>query len=100
MNHEHDYDHFVESVGEQLLLMLWTSVATLSAVGVILWIALQCSESEQKGTTMTTVWKAEVTKEMISHLTEEQKHELMRELSKAVDAIGSEYEVGREFKHE
>ena len=49
---------------------------------------------------MTTVWKAEVTKEMISHLTEEQKHELMRELSKAVDAIGSEYEVGREFKHD
>ena len=40
MNHEHDYDHFVESVGEQLLLMLWTAVATLSAVGVILWIAL------------------------------------------------------------
>jgi hypothetical protein len=40
MNHEHDYDHFVESVGEQLLLMLWTSVATLSGVGIILWIAL------------------------------------------------------------
>jgi hypothetical protein len=40
MNHEHDYDHFVESVGEQLLLMLWTAMATLSAVGVILWIAL------------------------------------------------------------
>ena len=63
----------------------------------------------QKGTTMTpvpkeldkrTVWKAEVTQDMINHLSEEQRHELMRELSKAVDAIGSEYEVGREFKHE
>ena len=40
MNHKHDTDHFVESVGEQLLLMLWTSIATIIAVGVILWIAL------------------------------------------------------------
>lgn len=40
MNNEHDNDHFVESVGEQLLLMLWTSIATITAVGVILWIAL------------------------------------------------------------
>jgi hypothetical protein len=35
-----DYDYVTESVGEQLLLMLWTSVATLIGVGVILWIAL------------------------------------------------------------
>jgi hypothetical protein len=48
---------------------------------------------------MTTVWKAEVTQDMIKHLSEEKKHELMRELSKAVDAIGSDYEVGREFNH-
>jgi uncharacterized tellurite resistance protein B-like protein len=47
-----------------------------------------------------TVWKAEVTQDMINHLSEEQRRELMRELSKAVDAIGSEYEVGREFNHE
>lgn len=47
-----------------------------------------------------TVWKAEVTQDMINHLSEEQQHELMRELSKAVDAIGSEYEVGREYSHE
>jgi len=40
MEQRHDYDHFVESVGEQLLLMLWTSVATLAGVGIILWIAL------------------------------------------------------------
>ena len=40
MEQKHDYDHFVESVGEQLFLMLWTGMATLSAVGVILWVAL------------------------------------------------------------
>ena len=100
MEQSHDYDHFVESVGEQLMLMLWTSIATLTGVGIILWIALQWSESDQRGKTMTVVWKAEVTREMMSHLSEEQQHELMRELSKAVDAIGSEYEVGREFTHE
>ena len=48
---------------------------------------------------MTTVWKAEVTQDMIKHLSEEKRHELMRELSKAVDAIGADYEVGREFNH-
>jgi len=53
-----------------------------------------------KGEDRRTVWKAEVTEDMIRHLSEEQRNELMRELSKAVDAIGSEYEVGREFKHE
>lgn len=40
MNNQHDTDHFVESVGEQLLLMLWTSIATVTAVGLILAVAL------------------------------------------------------------
>ena len=40
MENQHDYDHFVESVGEQLMLMLWTSLATLLGVGLILSIAL------------------------------------------------------------
>jgi hypothetical protein len=40
MEQSHDYDHFVESVGEQLMLMLWTAIATLTGVGIILWIAL------------------------------------------------------------
>jgi hypothetical protein len=35
-----DYDYVKESVAEQLLLILWTSFATLSAVGIIMWIAL------------------------------------------------------------
>jgi hypothetical protein len=35
-----DYDYVTESVAEQLLLILWTSVTTLIAVGIILSIAL------------------------------------------------------------
>ena len=35
-----DYDYVTESMSEQLLLMLWTSVATLTAVGIILAVAL------------------------------------------------------------
>ena len=53
MEQKHDYDHFVESVGEQLLLMLWTGLATLSAVGVILWVALQCLKIRREGNTMS-----------------------------------------------
>jgi hypothetical protein len=37
---KHDRDYFVESVSEQLILMLWTSFATLTGVGIILLIAL------------------------------------------------------------
>lgn len=40
MNNNDDYDYMVESVGEQLTLMLWTSLATIAIVGAILWIAL------------------------------------------------------------
>ena len=53
MEQSHDYDHFVESVGEQLMLMLWTGLATLAGVGVILWIALQCTIIVQRGNTMS-----------------------------------------------
>jgi hypothetical protein len=35
-----DDNHFTESVGEQLFLMLMTSIATMTAVGIILAIAL------------------------------------------------------------
>ena len=38
MNDEDNY--FVESVGEQLLLILWTSLSTLVIVGIMLAIAL------------------------------------------------------------
>jgi hypothetical protein len=36
-----DYDHFVESVSEQLMLMLWTSLATVGAVGLIMFLAIR-----------------------------------------------------------
>jgi len=40
MDNHHDYDHFVESVSEQLMLMLWVSLSTLTVVGIMLAIAL------------------------------------------------------------
>jgi len=40
MENHHDYDHFVESVSEQLMLMLWVSLSTLIGVGMILAMAL------------------------------------------------------------
>jgi hypothetical protein len=38
MNDEDNY--FIESIGEQLLLILWTSLSTLVAVGIVLAVAL------------------------------------------------------------
>jgi hypothetical protein len=40
MDDNDDWDHFVGSVSEQLLLILWTALATVGAVGFILLIAL------------------------------------------------------------
>jgi hypothetical protein len=48
---------------------------------------------------MSTVWKAELTDEMLAHLTTQQQSDLRKKLSEAVDTIAAEYEVGREFKH-
>jgi hypothetical protein len=49
---------------------------------------------------MTLLWKAEVTSEMVAHLSEEDKVQLFRDLSTAVDSIGAKAEVGKEFKHD
>lgn len=49
---------------------------------------------------MTLLWKAEVTSEMVAHLSDEEKRQLFNDLSDAVEQIASELEVGREFKHE
>lgn len=49
---------------------------------------------------MATLWKAEITDDMVNHLTQEQRTGLFKELSNAVEQIASELEVGREFKHE
>jgi hypothetical protein len=46
------------------------------------------------------IWKAEITDDMVAHLSEEKKRELFNDLSDAVNDIGSEAEVGREFKHD
>ena len=40
MNND-DYEHFTESVGEQLFLMLMTAVVTMAVVGIMLAFALQ-----------------------------------------------------------
>jgi hypothetical protein len=39
MNEDND-NYFTESVGEQLSLILWTSLSTLVAVGMVLAVAL------------------------------------------------------------
>jgi hypothetical protein len=49
---------------------------------------------------MNIVWKAELSREMMTHLSEEQQHMLTRRLTEAVDTIAAEFKVGREFKHE
>ena len=95
-----DYDYVKESVAEQLLLILWTSFATLLAVGIILWIALQCLIIRQKGNNMATLWKAELTDELIAHLSDDDKVQIRRDLDNAVMAICESYEVGKEYSHE
>jgi len=49
---------------------------------------------------MPVVWKAELTNEMMFHLTSAQQQELRGKLDLAVDTIAAEYKVGREFERE
>lgn len=49
---------------------------------------------------MATVWKAELTDELIAHLSDDDKHAIRRELDNAVMAICEGYQVGREYSHE
>jgi len=53
-----------------------------------------------KGADMRTLWKAELTADLVAHLSDEDKINIRRELDKAVEAICEPYEVGKEFKHE
>lgn len=48
---------------------------------------------------MATLWKAELTDELIAHLTDDDKVRIRRDLDMAVEAICGEYEVGSEYKH-
>ncbi len=97
MSENDEYDYFTMTVRDSLALMLWTFVATTTVVGIMLAIALQCSESEQRGTTMATVWKAELTDELIAHLSDDDKVRIRRDLDLAIDAICGEYVVGKEY---
>ena len=54
----------------------------------------------QKGTTMATLWRAELTDELIAHLSDADKVQIRRDLEKAVEAICDEYQVGREYNHD
>jgi hypothetical protein len=40
MTNKDEYEYFTDSVGEQLMLMLWTGLGTLVVVGMILFFAL------------------------------------------------------------
>lgn len=49
---------------------------------------------------MATLWKAELTSELIAHLSDADKTQIRRDLDNAVMAICESYEVGREYSHE
>ena len=49
---------------------------------------------------MTTLWKAELTDELIAHLSDADKIQIRRDLDKAVEALCESYEVGKEYNHE
>lgn len=53
-----------------------------------------------KGNDMATLWKAELTDELIAHLSDDDKKQIRRDLDKAIEAICGEYEVGKEYSHE
>jgi hypothetical protein len=49
---------------------------------------------------MTILWKAELTDELIAHLSDADKIQIRRDLDKAVEAVCEPYQVGREFNHD
>jgi hypothetical protein len=49
---------------------------------------------------VATLWKAELTDDLIAHLSDEEKYAIRRELDEAVQAVCEVYEVGREYRHE
>ena len=63
----------------------------------------------EKGTTMTpvppemdrrTLWKAEITADLIRHLSDEDKVQIRRDLDAAIEPVCLKYQVGKEYKHE
>lgn len=45
------------------------------------------------------LWYAQVTEDMITHLSPSQRNEFMNKLSDEINKIGQEYKVGREFEN-
>jgi hypothetical protein len=45
------------------------------------------------------LWKAELTDELIAHLSDVDKVQIRRDLDKAIEAICEEYKVGKEYNH-
>lgn len=39
-HNEHDYEHFIESLGEQVMLVIWVSLLTLVSAGAIIALAI------------------------------------------------------------
>lgn len=47
----------------------------------------------------SAIWYAQITEDMITHLSPSQRNEFMNKLSDEINKIGQEYKVGREFKN-
>ena len=45
------------------------------------------------------IWKAEVSDDMVAHLNGEEKIKFILQLSDAVNKLGVEYQVGREYEN-
>jgi len=45
-----------------------------------------------------TVWRCDITEEMLSHLNDEERKTFINRISDAVNELGQLYKVGREYK--
>jgi hypothetical protein len=45
------------------------------------------------------IWKAEITEDMVAHLSETERSQLQRDLNDVVNQIGQEAGVGREYEN-
>jgi hypothetical protein len=45
------------------------------------------------------IWKAEITEDMVAHLSETERSQLQRDLNEVVNQIGQEAGVGREYEN-
>lgn len=45
------------------------------------------------------IWRAEITEDMVAHLSEIERNQLQRDLNDVVNQIGQEAGVGREYEN-